>query len=124
MKRGLPESLAPDFRLALRAGVASRGERPGGHEISMGNGTIDTHDTHSMNGHVPAPSTNGTPRLPTVSDGSNGAAPTTGGRGAGGKFAPGNKHGRGNPHARRMAALRQAFLSAATPERLKELGEK
>src|SRR5262249_43999936 len=36
----------------------------------------------------------------------------------------GNRLGRGNPHARRMAALRQAFLSAATEDRLRELGEK
>jgi hypothetical protein len=46
------------------------------------------------------------------------------GRGAGGKFAIGNRFGKGNPHARRMAALRQAFLSVATEERMKELGEK
>jgi hypothetical protein len=61
-----------------------------------------------------------------VADGSNGTVPkpATDGRGADGKFATGNKAGRGNPHARRMAALRQAFLSAATEERLKELGEK
>src|SRR5262249_20979714 len=35
-----------------------------------------------------------------------------------------NRLGKGNPHARRMAALRQAFLSAATEERMKEMGEK
>jgi hypothetical protein len=46
------------------------------------------------------------------------------GRDASGKFTPGNRLGQGNPHARRMAALRQAFLSVATEQRLKELGEK
>ena len=45
------------------------------------------------------------------------------GRGAGG-FAVGNHYGKGNPHARRMASLREAFLSAATEERMRELGEK
>jgi hypothetical protein len=43
---------------------------------------------------------------------------------ASGRFTAGNHFGKGNPHARRMAALRTAFLEAATPERLKELGEK
>jgi hypothetical protein len=46
------------------------------------------------------------------------------GRDAAGKFTAGNRLGRGNPHARRMASLRQAFLSVATEERMKELGEK
>src|SRR5262249_60160154 len=51
--------------------------------------------------------------------------PKAGGRGASpGRFTAGNKFARGNPHARRMAALRQAFLSAATEERMRELGEK
>ena len=50
--------------------------------------------------------------------------PPTEGRDAGGRFAVGNRLGKGNPHARRMAALRQAFLSVATEERMKALGEK
>ena len=41
-----------------------------------------------------------------------------------GRFTEGNRFGKGNPHARKMAALRQAFLSAATEERMRELGEK
>jgi hypothetical protein len=41
-----------------------------------------------------------------------------------GRFTAGNRFGKGNPHARRMAALREAFLSAATEERMRELGEK
>jgi hypothetical protein len=40
-----------------------------------------------------------------------------------GRFTAGNRFGKGNPHARRMAALREAFLSAATEERMRELGE-
>jgi hypothetical protein len=82
---------------------------------------------HEANGHTATASPNGKALLPaaTVADGSNGAAPApTEGRGPGGKFAAGNRHGRGNPHARRMASLRQAFLSAATEERLRELGER
>lgn len=42
-------------------------------------------------------------------DGSNG-------RQAGGRFAAGNSYGRGNPHARQTAALREALLSAVTPD--------
>jgi hypothetical protein len=45
------------------------------------------------------------------------------GRDASGRFAPGTKLGRGNPHNRRRAALRTAFLSVATEERMKEPGE-
>jgi hypothetical protein len=49
--------------------------------------------------------------------------PAAGDRDASGRFAAGNRCGRGNPHARRMAALRQAFLSAATEERMRQLAE-
>jgi hypothetical protein len=52
------------------------------------------------------------------------AKPTAGGRDAAGRFIAGNRYGKGNPHARRMAALRQAFLDAATEERMRTLGEK
>jgi hypothetical protein len=41
-----------------------------------------------------------------------------------GRFTAGNHAGRGNPHARRMAALRQSLLSAATEERVRALGER
>ncbi len=40
------------------------------------------------------------------------------GRGDGGRFLPGNKLGRGNPHARQHAALREALLAAVTPDDL------
>jgi hypothetical protein len=46
------------------------------------------------------------------------------GRTANGTFAPGNQFARGNPNARKMAALRAALLEAATAERMKALGEK
>lgn len=36
------------------------------------------------------------------------------GRGAGGRFAPGNPGGPGNPQGRRVAALRAALLAAVT----------
>ena len=52
------------------------------------------------------------------------STPATAGRDADGRFAAGNRLGKGNPHARRMASLRQAFLSVATEERMKALGEK
>lgn len=35
--------------------------------------------------------------------------------GATGRFTRGNKHGRGNPHAARVAKLRSAILKALTP---------
>jgi hypothetical protein len=44
--------------------------------------------------------------------------------GPSGRFTAGNRFGQGNPHNRKMAALRQAFLAAATAERMKKLGEK
>jgi hypothetical protein len=51
--------------------------------------------------------------------------PTPEGRDASsGRFTAGNHFGKGNPHARRMASLRQAFLSVATEERMRALGEK
>jgi hypothetical protein len=52
------------------------------------------------------------------------ASSVAGDRDSRGRFSAGNHAGRGNPHARRMAALRQALLSAATEERMRELGER
>lgn len=48
---------------------------------------------------------------------------TTGsnGRGGGGRFAPGNKLARGNPHAKRVARLRSALLKAVSPADLREV---
>jgi hypothetical protein len=91
-----------------------------------------THALNGRNGHAP----NGVAARPAapldaVSDGAapppKGAQPKTppppAGRGPGGRFAPGNRCARGNPQARRMAALRSALQESATPERLKERGE-
>ncbi len=43
------------------------------------------------------------------------------GRAANGRFAPGNRGGTGNPFARRVAALRKAFISTVTPEDLRRI---
>jgi hypothetical protein len=89
-----------------------------------------------QNGHAGPAGTNGVNRLasngivgaaplePSATAAVEAAKPPTEGRSAGGRFAVGNRLGKGNPHARRMAALRQAFLSVATEERMKALGEK
>src|SRR5262245_1360823 len=91
---------------------------------------------HGRNGHVEQarangatrPSGNGalaSPPLEPSATADAEAPPKPEGRDASsGRFAPGNRFGKGNPHARRMAALRQAFLSAVTEERMRELGEK
>src|SRR5215207_1896496 len=47
------------------------------------------------------------------------AAPN--GRGEKGRFGAGNKCGRGNPHARRVARLRSALLKAVTPQDLRDV---
>lgn len=48
---------------------------------------------------------------------------TTGanGRAGRGRFAPGNKLAKGNPHARRVARLRSALLKAVSPADLREV---
>src|SRR4051794_12760335 len=48
---------------------------------------------------------------------------TTGanGRGGAGRFAPGNKLAKGNPHAKRVARLRAALLKAVSPADLREV---
>lgn len=56
-------------------------------------------------------------RLPSP----NGAS---GGRGPGGRFAPGNPGGPGNPHAAHVGRLRSALLSAVTPEDLNVIARK
>ena len=44
--------------------------------------------------------------------------PNGGGLGSDGRFAPGNRAARGNPHARRVALLRAALLRSVRPEDL------
>lgn len=41
---------------------------------------------------------------------------SNGGRRPDGRFGPGNRAARGNPHARRVARLRTALIRAVTPE--------
>jgi hypothetical protein len=41
-----------------------------------------------------------------------------------GKFAPGNKYGRGNPHAARVSKLRAALLKAVKPTDIKAVIKK
>jgi hypothetical protein len=43
------------------------------------------------------------------------------GRGEGGRFGPGNKYARGNPHGRRVARLRAELLRAVTPADLRDV---
>jgi hypothetical protein len=62
-----------------------------------------------LNGLKPSPSA-------TVS---NGAAETNGHDKKTGRFAPGNQCGRGNPHARRQAALRAVLFDAVGEDRLR-----
>jgi hypothetical protein len=72
---------------------------------------------------------NGHARLP-VQNGRNGAAEVppqaqpaaASGRDAKGRFAPGNKGGPGNGHARRQCELRKALLSCVTAEDMARLG--
>jgi hypothetical protein len=86
---------------------------------------------HLRNGHAHvnrikphARATSNRPSEPSATASSETPSPPAEGRDAGGKFTAGNRFGKGNPHARRMAALRQAFLSVATEARMKQLAEK
>ena len=45
----------------------------------------------------------------------------TGGRDADGRFASGNRFGRGNPYASRVHELRKAFLDAVTPDDVRQV---
>jgi hypothetical protein len=72
----------------------------------------------SPNGKIPdAPSE-------TAANGAPAPACEGGDRGANGKFLPGNKAARGNPFARKMAAMRSALLSTATELGVITLGVK
>jgi hypothetical protein len=48
-------------------------------------------------------------------------SPSAEGREASGRFAPGNKGGPGNPFARKVAALRAAFVEAITEQDVREM---
>ena len=82
----------------------------------------------SRNGHARPSSAKGVNRLagiplnPSVTVKEE--APTEGRDASSGRFTARNRFGRGNPFARKMASLRKAFLSVATEERMRALGEK
>jgi hypothetical protein len=67
------------------------------------------------NGHGPARRP-----LDPVADGES----VTDGRAANGRFIKGNKCGRGNPFARKLAAMRQAFLDAISEDDLKAVARR
>jgi hypothetical protein len=46
---------------------------------------------------------------------------TNGSRKVNGQFSEGNKYGRGNPHAQKVAQLRTALIESITPEDIKEI---
>jgi hypothetical protein len=46
------------------------------------------------------------------------------GRDGSGRFAPGNKGGPGNPHARKVAQLRSALLETVTEDDMRAIGAK
>ena len=46
---------------------------------------------------------------------------SNGGRNAGGRFAPGNRGGPGNPHAKRTAAIRGLLLDTITDDDLRAI---
>jgi hypothetical protein len=78
---------------------------------------------HGTNGHAPAASANGKASAPLSpsADGPPSTAPPPDKDAATGRFLPGNKLGRGNPHYRRLALARSAFLDVVGPEQVREL---
>jgi hypothetical protein len=83
----------------------------------IGNGHANGH-AGGTNGHANGAA--GNPPAPPLTPSAGGAA-KPGQDPASGRFLPGNKLGRGNPHYRRLAANRTAFLEAVGPEQVKEL---
>jgi hypothetical protein len=79
---------------------------------------INGNGKHSINGQ---PGINGKTVSPVplepVSDGKEGQ------RNPSGQFAVGNKCGKGNPHARKLSAMRKAFADVVDENRLKQLAE-
>ena len=48
-------------------------------------------------------------------------SPSTNGRNGNGKFACGNTFGKGNPHAKKAAALKSALLQSVSPSDIKKI---
>jgi hypothetical protein len=79
------------------------------------NGTAGRNGTAGHNGHA---GHDGTPPLPPVKTAEpplSGQDPRTG------RFTPGNKCAKGNPHFRRAAALRSAFAAAVSEDEIRQL---
>lgn len=49
------------------------------------------------------------------------STPDEANRDTSGRFGPGNRAGKGNPHARRVAALRSALLDAVSEDDMREV---
>lgn len=90
------------------------------------NGTLNGHHNRLTNGNSPLPLLK--PQKPS-GDGKPASEPEPvkpsgdgdAGRGANGRFAHGNRGGKGNPFARRVAALRSALFAELTEEKLAKL---
>jgi hypothetical protein len=61
-------------------------------------------------------------KRPPSPDGQNGGKPPPANvRGPGGRFAPGNPGGIGNPHAKAVGQLRAAMMASVTPDDVREV---
>jgi hypothetical protein len=84
-------------------------------------------EAHRRNGRVIPKGTPAAPPLspvktaPPPADGQSDAQPAAGQDPATGRFLPGNKCAKGNPHYCRAAALRSAFASAITEDEIRQL---
>lgn len=58
---------------------------------------------------------------PNGSNGERGAGTERAARGEGGRFAPGNAGGPGNPHAKAVGLLRAAMMASVTPDDVREV---
>jgi hypothetical protein len=126
----------PVGRLKMPAAGATMNRNPSPRGMKMDAAThkpSTNGHTDQRNGHTPVNRLAGVlPPLTAVSHGEPvevgaNAAPEAKppeGRTAAGTFAAGNKCARGNPTARRMAALRSAMLNSLTPEKMAALGDR
>jgi hypothetical protein len=119
--RSEPGSIYENFRNLLSVALITSGQATGGRRAALlqelrkkGLGLREKNQTHAV---VPVPKPE--PQkvtLSPVSDEAPANKPAAPSHTPNGKFAPGNKCGRGNPFARKMGAMRSAFLAAITPE--------
>ncbi|HYT95320.1 MAG TPA: hypothetical protein VEL76_41765 [Gemmataceae bacterium] len=93
------------------ARIHERNGHAAGNDLNGANGA------HGANGTAGTPAANGTVPSATADNG----APPAEGRDAGGRFAAGNKAGRGNPFYRRLCQMRQAVLEEIGEEGLRRL---